>query len=498
MYEGLLDAVIGNDVERVRAALKGGTAADPETEGTTSALYQASVQGRAEIVKALLDNGADPNRLSDGAEDEGLPLCAAAAWDHVEVIGLLLAAGADPRGQEGGGWSALLWAATNGHGDCAEVLLTAGADPDGVNDQSDTPLTLAARRGALGVVRSLLDHEADPSISDGDGDTALAIAEDWLGVHLESALLEQLEQDAPEGARFEVSRAFTADGTQVVSVATRPQDGEPQQEIQCQRGHAAVATLLEAITETRVPFDDLVRRAVTHRDLDADHETWWVVVDALGGASDEETLAETLENAIRLCTSEDPHEREFGVDVLGRLAESADAPADTAERALPVLRRMVTTEGTEAVLDATLNALGRLGDQRALPEVLDVLGRPGRTPTPADPVALTAVLPPDHEEGVGALIAMSEDPDSEVRDWATLGLAGLETGDERIGARVTEALAARLDDTSLTSVAEAVRGLADRGDGRAERGVRRVLADSDDEYAKGLATEAAQKLGITT
>ncbi|MCG5214002.1 ankyrin repeat domain-containing protein [Streptosporangium soli] len=489
MYEELLDAVIGNDVERVRGALKDGTAADPQEAGTTSALYRAAVSGRAEIVKVLLDHGADANRLSDGGDDEGLPLCAAAAWGHPEVIDLLLAAGAEPDARETGGWTALLWAATNGYGDCAEALLTAGADPDGAKEQGDTALTLAARRGALGVVRALLAHGADASLPDGDGDTALSIAEDWLGVHLESALLEQFEGEMPEGTRYAVARAYAADGTELVSVTALGEDGSPGAEIQAQRGHAAVATLLESAEDTYVAAEDMVRRAVAHRDADEDHETWWVVAEALGARADEETL----EAALRLCTAEDPREREFGADVLGRLAEAEDAPDDVRERAVPQLRRMATTEGTEAVLDSVLAALGRLRDRSALPEVLDVIGRPGRTPTPADPVTLAAVLPPDHEEGVALLIAMTEDPDAEVRDWATLGVAGLERNDEL----VTGALLARLDDPSLTTVAEAVRGLADRGDARAEAGVRRVLAESDDEYARDLATEAAKKLGVT-
>ncbi|GAA5080160.1 hypothetical protein GCM10023259_087040 [Thermocatellispora tengchongensis] len=482
----------GNDVERVRELLGGGAAADPAPgEDASTPLYLAAVGGDAEIVRLLLAHGADPNRLS-GGEDEGLPLCAAAAWNHVEVAEALLAAGADPRGKEGDGWSALLWAATNGHHDVAAAVLAAGADADDANDAGDTALTLAARRGAPGVVRALLDAGADPELADGDGDTALAIAEDWLGVHLEAALLEQLEEEIAESGerdvRPTVTRAFTGDGTELVRVS----GGGAA--IEAQRGHAAVATLLEAATGTYVPVPDLVRRALAHRDTDRDHETWWVIVDALGARGDEETL----EAAVGLCTSDDTRERELGADVLSRLAPGEDGDAaGVAARAVPVLRRMVITEGSEAVLDSVLNALGRYGDPATLPDVLDIVRRPGRTPTPADPVALAAVLPPagedGHAEAVDLLIEMSRDPDPEVRDWATLGLAGVEAG----GERVREALAARLEDPSLTAVAEAARGLAALGDERAAAGVRRVLAESDDDYARERVAEAAEKLGIS-
>src|SRR4051794_37825497 len=92
-------------------------------------LYRAALNGESEKVSELLAGGTDPNQVSAGEED-GLPLCAAAAWDRAEVTGLLLAAGADVNGRESGGWTALLWAAAKGHADTAELLVEAGAEID--------------------------------------------------------------------------------------------------------------------------------------------------------------------------------------------------------------------------------------------------------------------------------------------------------------------------------------------------------------------------------
>src|SRR6478752_2704525 len=147
MYEELLDAVAGNDAERVERLLQGGTGADPDGAGETTALYRASTDGRVTIVRALLAAGADPNRAS-GGEDEGLPLSGAAAWNHADVVEVLLEAGAEPSGRESGGWSALLWAAANGQADALKVLLAAGAEAEEANDSGETALTLATRRGA--------------------------------------------------------------------------------------------------------------------------------------------------------------------------------------------------------------------------------------------------------------------------------------------------------------------------------------------------------------
>ncbi|MDP9866691.1 MULTISPECIES: ankyrin repeat domain-containing protein [Streptosporangium] len=482
MYEELLDAVAGNDAERVERLLQSGTGADPDGAGETTALYRASVDGRTAIVRALLAAGADPDRIS-GGEEEGLPLCGAAAWGHAEVAQALLAAGAGPSGREGGGWTALLWAASNGRAEMLDLLLAAGADPEEANDSGETALTLATRRGALGAVRALLAAGADPTRSDGEGDTPLAIAYDWLGTQLESALLEQVTEQAPEDSQFVVGRSRASDGTDLVTVTAVGPDGERAVEVVCQRGHAAVATLLEVATSERLPFDELVERALPYRDIDEEAETWWTVASALSERGDEDTF----EAAARLCVSEDPRKREFAVDVLAQFGFT-DGAKPFLDRTLPILRRMAATEGDERVLRSVLGALGHHADPRSLPEVLEIITADGWTRTQADPAALAAVLPPGHAEGLALLVSMTEDPDEEVRDWATMGLAGLTEDTEQI----RDALAARLDDEDLTTVAEATRGLAARGDSRARRGVARVLAESDedDDYVRDLVRES--------
>ncbi|MFF4196935.1 ankyrin repeat domain-containing protein [Nonomuraea sp. NPDC001831] len=438
-------------------------------------LYRAALNGETETVGKLLTGGADPNKASEG-EEAGLPLCAAAAWDRVEVAEALLAAGADVNGREAGGWTALLWAAANGHAATAGVLIEAGAEVDAANDDGDTPLTLAARRGALGVVQTLLEAGADHEKFDGDGDSPLDIAADWVGVHLESALLDQIAQ---EGWEYVVGRQYAKDGTELVTVAGRSPDGSQTEQVQAQRGHAAVATLLEDAAGVYTPVDQLVARAVAHRDVDEDAETWWIVADSLGRRADDETY----EALSRLCVSEDAREREFGVDAIAQFG-FADGEKPYLDRTLALLQKMVTTEGNPQVLRSVLAALGHQGDPRALPAVLDIIGRPGHKRTMTDAIALADVLPADHEEGLSLLIEMSRDEEAEIRDWATAGLAGLSADTPRI----REALADRLADADLRTVAEAARGLAARGDERAEQGVRRVLEESDDDYARDLVT----------
>ncbi|MCG5452946.1 MULTISPECIES: ankyrin repeat domain-containing protein [Micromonospora] len=124
----LMEAVLREDAAIANAALRVG--ADPnaaDREGTTP-LYQASVHGAVDLVRLLLAAGAAPDTES-GHGREGTPLCAAAAWGHTDVVQELLAHDADPnlREDRGTGYSPLDWALRGDHSQTANLLLAAGA-----------------------------------------------------------------------------------------------------------------------------------------------------------------------------------------------------------------------------------------------------------------------------------------------------------------------------------------------------------------------------------
>ena len=95
--------------------------------GGRSALYIASREGHAEVVRLLLRAGASP----DVARSDGVtPLLGAAHQGHTTVVRLLLQAGADPnKGVVMYGATPLLAAVIEEHRECAELLRVFGADP---------------------------------------------------------------------------------------------------------------------------------------------------------------------------------------------------------------------------------------------------------------------------------------------------------------------------------------------------------------------------------
>ncbi|GGL19826.1 ankyrin repeat domain-containing protein [Nocardia jinanensis] len=244
----LVSAVSEEDAARVRELLAAGADPDEPDDYGTTPLYRAAVHGSTEIVRLLLAYDADP-QLPGEADDEGLPLCAAACWNHIGVVEALLAAGADPDLPEpphpeqlGPGTPPLLWAVRNGHRETVELLLAAGADPD----IPGTPLTIAAWGGRYGIVRSLLAYGADPAHTDELGRTALTVATELASADPVALLVEQWGEP---GREFTVHRRPAGDGTEVITL--RYGSGETSM----QNGHAVIADLLGDIAHRPGPVE---------------------------------------------------------------------------------------------------------------------------------------------------------------------------------------------------------------------------------------------------
>ena len=84
-----------------------------------SALFRASSQGNAAVVRALLDAGADPTAVG---QDGMHPLHVACMCGGVEVVAMLLLAGADVHATTASGHTARDIAVERNRQDCVDVI----------------------------------------------------------------------------------------------------------------------------------------------------------------------------------------------------------------------------------------------------------------------------------------------------------------------------------------------------------------------------------------
>ena len=142
-----------------------------------TAIVDAARRGDAAAVRSLLDHGADAR----AAQGDGMTaLHMAAERGHVEIGGMLLAAGVDVDAQTRiGRYTPLHVACRAGHASIARMLLEAGADAAAQTTNSGvSPLHLAAAAvGGEPAVALLLTHGADPNARESSaGQTPLMFA----------------------------------------------------------------------------------------------------------------------------------------------------------------------------------------------------------------------------------------------------------------------------------------------------------------------------------
>ncbi|KAF8455279.1 hypothetical protein BDZ91DRAFT_786403 [Kalaharituber pfeilii] len=95
------------------------------------ALNMAASNGDLDKVKRILNGKASEFVDVNEPDEEGTsPLIYASCFGHQDVVAALLDAGANPDRQDKNQWSSLMWATTNRHKGIAKLLLDRGASPE--------------------------------------------------------------------------------------------------------------------------------------------------------------------------------------------------------------------------------------------------------------------------------------------------------------------------------------------------------------------------------
>ena len=220
--------------------LTAGWAPARATEVVDAGLIAAIRAGDETGVRTALADGAD---VTAAEADGTTPLHWAVQADHVTIVDLVLAAGADADVDAANryGVRPLALACTRGKAAIVKRLLEAGADANATLAEGETALMTAARTGVLDVVELLLDHGADLNATETwRGQTALMWAAAEGHAHLIPTLLSHgadvtarsttgwtaLLFAAREG-QIDVVRAFLEGGASVEDTLPGVEDDKP-------------------------------------------------------------------------------------------------------------------------------------------------------------------------------------------------------------------------------------------------------------------------------
>jgi ankyrin repeat protein len=137
-----MNAVKANDAAAVRSFIEDGRNVSAVDSAGDSPLIMAAYKGYTDIVKLLLDAGADIHALDPGMKATALH--AAAYAGHAEAAKLLIEAGVEiNRKGPYNGYTALHDAVWQNNIDVARVIIDAGADITIRSNEGQTPLDFA-------------------------------------------------------------------------------------------------------------------------------------------------------------------------------------------------------------------------------------------------------------------------------------------------------------------------------------------------------------------
>lgn len=215
----LMVAARSGNLDAVKLLLDHGAQVNAkEHQAGTTALMWAADQRNAPVVKLLIDHGADINIHSDpelrgrgpalGKADDPRKAVAAqvAAIKNGKVRDIFNLAATDDDGttvarrfrqpaKDGGGLTALSYAARSNDLDSVKALLTAGADVNQVTNYGWTPLLIATQNRYYKLGAYLLDHGADPNLANEGGWTPLYLATDNRNIESGDYPVRQADMD---------------------------------------------------------------------------------------------------------------------------------------------------------------------------------------------------------------------------------------------------------------------------------------------------------------
>lgn len=164
-----------------------------------SALYAACSRQKEDLVRLLLDSGADPNIQECGKCDNALQR--ACSYGNEKIVRLLLERGADPNLYGGHFGSAFHAGCFSGNEPIVRLLLEKGVDTKHRGGAYETPLKAAIENGSDVVVKFLLD--SGESVNEKEGIFSYPVVKALLSEHNDPLLRILLENGANPNQELE-------------------------------------------------------------------------------------------------------------------------------------------------------------------------------------------------------------------------------------------------------------------------------------------------------
>ena len=169
----IIEAVQHNDIAYVKKCIEQGRNINVKSNMGRPLLLMAVTRGYVSMVELLLDNGADPNVLTDGKKTPLFELNNVGNDDERKAIArLLLDHGADPN-IDITGYTPIQNALAYGLADVIDILLDYGTNYMILSNRGNTIWDFAVTDHNYDIITSLLKHGMNINYQDSQGATAL-------------------------------------------------------------------------------------------------------------------------------------------------------------------------------------------------------------------------------------------------------------------------------------------------------------------------------------
>lgn len=188
---------------------------------------------------------------------------------------------------------------------------------------------------------------------------------------------------------------------------------------------------------------------------------------------------------VKLIKSSRPKERIIGIDILAQLGLT---PRPFFKESRKLFFDILKKENDTKALLSVLYAIGHNNEKLKANEIALLVSFKDNADEGVREGLVSALLSVDNKLAIEALIHLTNDKVSHIRNWATFGIG---TQIERDNKSIREALWSRVDDNNQDTKLEAIVGLAKRKDLRIKEIIKRELLNG--EYGT-LLFEAIEEL----